>query len=148
MHVSAGRDLETEVPRLHVHGVPHRGHEGRTAQLAHRQAKQQMVHGRVAADCNVGDIHRRGTDGLAKVVRQSVERGDAGGLQFRRAAGNQNGVIDAADEVGAPGGLRIFDAKACEPRARFQVDQESGGVGGAEIHGKAEQAAFQAAQSR
>ena len=76
MHISAGRNLHAQIARFHVHRVPHRGHEGRAAELAHRQAKQQVVHGGVAAKRDIGDVRWRGADGLAKIVRQRVQRGD------------------------------------------------------------------------
>ncbi len=143
MHISAGRDLETQVARLHVHGVPHRGHEGRAAQSG--APAGQAADG--AWPCCRRSQHRRCPVGAAPMAWQrSCARALSAAMpeacSSRRAAGNLNGVVDAADEVGAPGGLRIFDAEARQPRARLQVDQKAGGVGGAEIHGKAKQAAF------
>ena len=48
---------------------------------------------------------------------ERVDRGDRRLAQFRRALPAPDRMVDAADDVRAPGDLRVFDAEAGEPRA-------------------------------
>ena len=100
-----------------------------------------MVHRGVAADGNIDDLGRRGIDGAAEVVRQRIERGDGGLAQFARGIGSADGVVHAADDVGAPGHLRVLDAEAGQALPARQIDQEAGDIGGAEIDRQPERAA-------
>ena len=65
VHTGAGRGVKAKLARLDVDGVAHRRDERRAPQLAHRQAEQQMMHRRVAADRDVDDVGRRGADRAA-----------------------------------------------------------------------------------
>ena len=82
-----------------------------------------------------------GADGKAQVVRERVDRGrwPPGAVPRRRRTLDR--VVHAADDVGAPGHLRILDAEAGDARAAFEIDQEAGDIGGAEVDGEAERPA-------
>ncbi len=141
VHIGAGADRQIELARLDVHGVAHGGDERRAAELPHRQPEQQVMHGGVAADRHIDDVGGGGADGQAQVMGECVDRRAGGLAQFRGVRRPLDGVIHAADDVGAPGHLRVLDAEAGDARAALQVDQEAGDIGGAEVDGKAERAA-------
>ena len=75
---------------------------------------------------------------MAKVVRERVDGADSRRAQFLRRVGVADGVIDAADDVGAPGNLRVFDAEAGDACPAREIDKKTRHIGGAEIDGKAE----------
>ncbi len=54
--------------RLQVGGVAQRSNERRAAELAHRQAKQQMLHGRIAANRDVDNIGGVGAERMGQIV--------------------------------------------------------------------------------
>ena len=82
MDIGARADCQAELARLDIHRLAHRRHEGRAAELGHRQAEQQVVHRRVAADRHVDDVGGCAVHGLAQVVGQRVDGGDRGFAQF------------------------------------------------------------------
>ena len=99
-----------------------------------------MVHGGIAANRHVGDVGRAGADGKTKVMGERVDRGRRRLAQFRGALRPLDRVVHAADDIGAPGYLRVLDTEADQARAACQIDQETGDIGGAEIDGEAERA--------
>ena len=50
-------------------------------------------------------------------------------------------MVDAADQIRAPGGLGILDSEAGDPRAVFQVQQKGGDIGGPQVYREAKAAA-------
>ncbi len=138
MKIRAGGDRDAEIARLDVDRLAQGGDEGGAAELTHRQAEQQMVHGRVAAHGHIEDIGRPRSHRATEVVRERVDGGDRGGAQLLGRAAVADGVIDAADHVGAPGDLRVLDAEARDAGAGRQIDEEAGDIGGAEIDGQTE----------
>ena len=74
----------------------------------------------------------------AQIVGDRVDGGAGGLAQFGGLGRALDRMIHAADDVGAPGHLRVLDAEAGDALAAFQVDQEPGDIGGAEIDGQAQ----------
>ena len=141
MHIGARRDSKAEVARLEVERLAHRRHERRPSQLPYRQAEQEMMHRRVAADGDIDNFLRRRADGMAEIVRQRVDGGHRAFAQLMRGLRAADGVIHAADDIGAPEDLRVLDAEAGQALPARQIEQEAGDVGGAEIDRQAQRAA-------
>src|SRR6266536_5950258 len=100
-----------------------------------------MVHRRVAADHDVDDLVGAYTNLATKVVRERVDREKRGVAQLTGRVFATDRVVHSADEIGAPRDLRILDAEARDRRAAVEIDEESGGVGRAEVDGESERAA-------
>ena len=99
-------------------GLAHRRDEGRAAELAHRPAGQQVLHGGVAADRDVDDVARLLRRRRGQVVGQRIDRVDGGRAQLLGGASAPDRVVDAADQIGAPGDLRVLQAQAGQALAR------------------------------
>ena len=89
MEIGAGRGRNAQVARLHVDRLAERSDEGRAAELAHRQAEQQVMHRRVAAHSEIDDVRWPRSRRLAQVMREAGDGGDGGGAAARRAAAGE-----------------------------------------------------------
>ena len=78
---------------------------------------------------------------MAEIVRQRVDGGHRAFAQLARGLRAADGVIHAADDIGAPEDLRVLDAEAGQALPARQIEQEAGDVGGAEIDRQAQRAA-------
>ena len=138
MDISTGADCQAEFARLDVHALADRRDEGRPAELGYRQAQQQVLHRRVAADHHIDDVARLCGNSPAQIMGQSVEGCDRGSAQFVPTAGMRRGMIHPADHVGTPAHLRVLDGQGGQALAALQVDQESRHVGGPEVDREAQ----------
>ena len=95
------------------------------------------MHGRIAADGYVHDVGGGQARRVTKIVRECIDGSDGTRLQLG-AARAPNGGREPADDVAAPGYLRILDCQVRNAPAAFQVDEKSRRVGRSEVDGKTE----------
>ncbi len=137
MDPGTGIHGKPEVASLGIDSFTYGGDEGCASKLAYRQAEQQVVHGSIAAHADVDNVMPRGANGVTQVVGQRIDSLQGGFAQLISGNCASYRIVDATDEVGAPGCLRIFDAQAGQAHAAFQIDQEAGYVRRPKIHGEA-----------
>ena len=80
MDARASREIEAEIASREVDRIMRGGDEGRAAELAHRQAEQQMLHGGIAADRDISNVMRGEAEGAREIVTQRIDRRASGGL--------------------------------------------------------------------
>jgi hypothetical protein len=130
---SRGRKIEAEVARFNVDRAAGRGDERRARELANRQAKQQMLHRRVAANGDVEDVVFCSADRLGEVASERLNRQRRRGAQFVLGFRPGERMVEPGDDVGAPGDLRVLDPEARQPLAGRQIDEKADDVGRAEV---------------
>lgn len=134
-HVDRGTraDVQTQLARADICGIAESRYERRATELTHRQAKQQVLHGRIPTDGEVHDIGRPAADRVTQIVAQCIDRRACRMLEFFDPIAATYRVSDPAYEVRPPGHLRVFDAEARKPFAGLELDQKAGDIGRAEI---------------
>jgi hypothetical protein len=96
VHVGAGRGGNPQIARFGVECSSECGHERHASELRDGQAKEQMVHGRVAAHGNIDDFPGMDGDRRAEIVREGADGSARRPLELACAVRGPYGVIHAA----------------------------------------------------